>query len=203
MEVMVDGKPYAEELAGANLQEVLNDLMSRALGDEHTLAEVRVNGRPYQEAELGPAESVPREAIQRLEVETIPARELALHFLSHADDYLGPIMAAVSKVAELFRVSDEVEASEAYLGTLESLQLFLQVLGSSRQVLGLDFAAVSHEGVSAAERLERLSALVGELLAAQEQEDWVLLADILQYDLNQELAAWQRLIPLIREQALC
>lgn len=203
MEVMVDGKPYAEELAGANLQEVLNDLMSRALGDEHTLAEVRVNGRPYQEAELGPAESVPREAIQRLEVETIPARELALHFLSHADDYLGPIMAAVSKVAELFRVSDEVEASEAYLGTLESLQLFLQVLGSSRQVLGLDFAVVSHEGVSAAERLERLSALVGELLAAQEQEDWVLLADILQYDLNQELAAWQRLIPLIREQALC
>ena len=203
MEVMVDGKPYAEELAGANLQEVLNDLMSRALGDEHTLTEVRVNGRPYQEAELGPAEKVPREAIQRLEVETIPARELALHFLSHADDYLGPIMAAVSQVAELFRVSDEVEASEAYLGTLESLQLFLQVLGSSRQVLGLDFAAVSHEGVSAAERLERLSALVGELLAAQEQEDWVLLADILQYDLNPELAAWQRLIPLIREQALC
>ncbi len=203
MEVMVDGKPYAEELAGGNLQEVLNDLMGRALGDEHTLAEVRVNGRPYQEAELGPAESVPREAIQRLEVETIPARELALHFLSHADDYLGPIMAAVSKVAELFRLSDEVEASEAYLGTLESLQLFLQVLGSSRQVLGLDFAAVSHEGVSAAERLERLSALVGDLLSAQEQEDWVLLADILQYDLNQELAAWQRLVPLIREQALC
>jgi hypothetical protein len=58
------------------------------------------------------------------------------------------------------------------------------------------------EGVSAEERLNRLSDLIQEMLSAQEQRDWILLADILQYDLGQELRDWRTLIPVLREQAL-
>ncbi len=202
MEVYLDGKPLEGGVAGSTLQEMLQTIMDSSLGQERTLSEVRINGQPFEEARLGSATALPREEIERLEVETLDARQVALHFLGAAGHYLNAIVAAVERVAELYRVSDESEASEHYLATLESLQLFMQVLQTTRDALGLDFETLSVDGVSLEQRLARLAALVQELLNAQEQEDWVLLADVLQYDLCDQLQEWRRLMPLLREQAL-
>ena len=202
MEILVDGKIYTGELAGGTLQEVLNDLTLRGLEEDRSMREVKVNGQPFEAATMGPAVDLPRDRIQRLEVETIAAREVALHFIANAPSYLNAILDSIEAVSELFRVSDEKEANERYLDTLDSLQLFMQVLQIARQTLGLDFDRISAQGVSAEQRLQRLSELVGEILAVQEQEDWVLLADVLQYDLTAELRSWQALMPAIKENAL-
>jgi len=202
MEVYLDGKPLEGGVAGVNLQDMLQTLMDSSLGQDRTLSEVRINGQPFEEAKLGTATALPRERIERLEVETLDARQVATHFLSAAGQYLSAIVASVERVAELLRVSDESEAMEHYLATLESLQLFMQVLQTTRDALGLDFEAMVAEGLSLEQRLARLAGLMQELLSAQEQEDWVLLADVMQYDLCEQLNDWRRLMPLLREQAL-
>jgi hypothetical protein len=202
MEVLVDGKPFAGELAGASLQELLEDLCARAMDQSESLREVRVNGAQFDAQSLGPADQLPASRVERLEVDTIPVREMAVHFLSNAEAYLHAIDQGVGRVAELFRVSDEQEASEQYLMVLESLQLFVQMLSGCRDVLELDFEAADHNGVTISQHLDRLAALVRDLLSAQEQEDWVLLADVLQYDLAAELKTWRGLIPGLKEQAL-
>jgi len=202
MEVLVDGKQFAGELVGGTLQDILGDLANKAVGDDATMREVRINGEPFEEAKLGPADRLGRERIQRLEVETIPAREMAVHFLANAGAYLDAIKHSVGRVAELFRVSDEQEASEYYLNTLESIQLFLQMLQECRQILELDFDSPNLDGLSGEERLQKLLVLIKDLLAAQEQQDWVLLADILEYDLSAELQLWQGFMPTLKEQAL-
>jgi hypothetical protein len=40
------------------------------------------------------------------------------------------------------------------------------------------------------------------MLAAQEEQDWVLLADLLQYDLVENLRIWRQIIPAVNEGAL-
>ncbi|MFH1035730.1 MAG: hypothetical protein V1806_14575 [Pseudomonadota bacterium] len=202
MEVYLDGKPLEGDLAGSTLQDMLQTLMDSGLGQDRTLSEVRINGQPFEEAKLGAATALQRDSIARLDVETMDARQVAVHFLGAAGQYLAAIVASVERVAELFRVSDESEASEHYLATLESLQLFMQVLQTTRDALGLDFEAITSDGVSLEQRLTRLAGLVQELLNAQEQEDWVLLADVLQYDLCDQLHEWRLLMPMLREQAL-
>ncbi len=202
MEVLVDGKQFADDLIGGTLQDILGDLANKAVGDGATMREVLVNGEPFEEAKLGPADRLGRERIQRLEVETIPAREMAMHFMANGQTYLSAINQSVSRVAELFRVSDEQEASEHYLNTLESLQLFLQMLQECRHILNLDFDSPTLDGMSGEERLQKLLVLIKDLLAAQEQQDWVLLADILQYDLSAEIELWQNYMPQFKEQAL-
>jgi hypothetical protein len=202
MEVLVDGKQFAGDLAGGTLQEILGDLAQKAVGDDATMREVIVNGEPFEEAKQGPADRLGRERIQRLEVETIPAREMAMHFLASSQSYLAAINQSVSRVAELFRVSDEQEASEHYLNTLESIQLFLQMLQECRHILKLDFDSPILDGMSGEERLQKLLLLIKDLLAAQEQQDWVLLADILQYDLSAEIQLWHNFMPQFKEQTL-
>lgn len=202
MEVLVDGKQFAGDLAGGTLQEILGDLAQKAVSDDATMREVFVNGEPFEESKQGPADRFGREHIQRLEVETIPAREMAMHFLSNGYTYLAAINQSVGRVAELFRVSDEQEASEHYLNTLESIQLFLQMLQECRYILELDFDSPVLDGMSGEKRLQMLLSLIKDLLAAQEQQDWVLLADILQYDLSAEIQRWQNYMSQFKEQTL-
>jgi hypothetical protein len=202
MEVLVDGKQYAGDLTGGTLQDILGDLANKAVGDGSTMREVKINGEPFEESKLGPADSLGRDYIQRLEVETIPAREMAVHFLSNAHSYLAAINQSVARVAEMFRVNDEQEANEHYLNTLESIQLFLQMLQECRQIVNLDFDSPLLDGMSGEERLQKLLVLIKDMLSAQEQQDWVLLADIMQYDLSAELDLWQGFMQQFKEMSL-
>ena len=202
MEVVLDHKPFTAPLNGDNLQDILSDLMNNHLGGERTLREVKINGQPYEQAVMGPPTDVLRGRIGHLEVETLDASEVALHFLKQSSHYLRTISVSSEKVAEMFRTSDEREASEYYLQTLDSLQLFIQVLSTSRETLNLDFKRTLVDGSWPEMHLERLSSLVQEMLSAQEQEDWILLADLLQYDLAEALSTWQEIMPQISEGVL-
>jgi hypothetical protein len=202
MEVWLNGRLLDGETAGGTLQEILENMVAQTMGDDATMSEVRINGVPYSLKDMGPADRMGRVGIARLEVETVSSRQVALHFLANSEAFLGPIMEAVLQVAELFRVSDEREANQQYLRLLESVQLFLQTLDMARQTLSLDFGRVSWGGMSAEQRLKKLSSLVQELLGAQESQDWILLADVLQYDLIEELKGWLEHLPALRAQAL-
>lgn len=200
MDLWLDGKQISPVPPGANLMEILGSVV-RGMGEQNTMKEVRINGAPYDESQMGPAIELLRERIQSLEVETLPNRVLALHFLANSTAFLRTISQALGKVAEMFRVNDEREASEQYLRSLDSLQLFLQVLSISREVLGLDFDTIMYQGLSLEKRMERLSSLVQEMLNSQQREDWVLLADLLQYDLIAELAIWEGVMPMLAQRA--
>ena len=194
MEINVDGKKVTGELAGDNLQDILNDLSEKVLGPELALRELLINGKPYTMQEHGPAMAVPRQSIQTLEVETVNAREVAMLFLATSGKTLETMAQASEKVAELFRMDDERQANEQYLQFLESLDFLLTMLQRCQDVLGLDFKQSGQDGVSPAERLKKLTELTDEMLGAQETRDWLLLADIMQHDLAGEFLAWKELL---------
>ncbi len=197
MQVIVDGKPLDGELDGANLHEMLRDLMQRHLGDARTIKELSINGEIYQQDNQGAPEEIAREGIESLVVETVSSQEIADFFLQNAGATLETLQEAARSVAELFRMDDERQANEKYRQLLETLGLFLKMLQLSQQVLDLDFEAVSAGQLSANQRLERLQGLIGDMLKAQENQDWLLLADVLNYDLVGELKAWAELVPLL------
>lgn len=202
MQIIVDGKPMANPLRGGNLEEMLVELSQERLEGERTLTEVKINGAPYDLAAMGPADGIAADGIMTLEVDTLEATELARRFLLGADEFLAPLEEAVPALAELFTIEDEQNANERYLELLESIQLFMQMLESSQDILGLDLDAVSNGKASARSRMDSISGILSELLAAQERQDWVLLADVLRYDLMPELQAWRRLMPRLREQVV-
>ncbi len=200
MEIMVDGKQLESGLKGANLEEMLAEISEEVLTGQRSFTEVRVNGRPYTLEEMGPAEEVMAAGIESLEVDTIEAQELARRFLLGADEFLEPLCEAIPALAELFALEDEQEANERYLQLLDSLQMFMQVLEAVQEILDLDLDAVRDGKASARERMDTINKVLGELLGSQERQDWVLLADVLRYDLLPELEAWRRLMPRLREQ---
>ena len=128
---------------------------------------------------------MPVSDIGLLEIDTICKEEVAWAFLDGGDRHLDLIIQSAGKVSALFRIADEAEANDHYAALLQSLRLFMRMIGEVREILSIDFAAVPFKDGSVDDRLNRL----GDHYRAecftdsQEEEDWIMLADLIEYEL--------------------
>lgn len=199
MKITIDNRPVDEaEVSGESLEEMLINIMERHVPEEHLAQRVLVNGARYVEEVPHDAAQVPRAEIDRLEVKTISRQEIAAQFMTHGPAILGTIIEAAPRVAELFRVADESEANEHYLNFLQSLQEFLLMINLTTKALGIDPATEFVNGRTLAQEGEELNRIVNEMLGVQEEQDWVLLADLIEYDLYEVLQRWHEGMPSLQ-----
>jgi hypothetical protein len=82
---------------------------------------------------------------------------------------------------------------------LSALALELSALASIVATLdraGIHLSAVV-DGMTVPEHIDALGSVIGSLVAAQESEDWLTVADVLEYDLEPAIGHWIRLLGLL------
>ena len=199
MKVFVNGQPINPgDVAGDSLEKMLVDIVEKHLPADHTVRRVMLNDEHYVEEVPHDAADVPRDDIERLDIESLSPREVADAFAENGHVQLGTIIEAAPKVAELFRVADEAEANEHYLVFLETLQLFLQMVVRVSELTNIDLEHIEADGLTAAKGMQDISRIIDEMLSVQEDQDWVLLADVLEYDLVPALQPWMKLLPELK-----
>ena len=75
----------------------------------------------------------------------------------------------------------------------------LTTLVATLGVLQIDLGAFTTAGVSAADQLERFGAALDAVVTAQESEDWLTVADVLEYDLEPAIRRWIDLFTAIAD----
>ena len=192
----VDGNALsASEIAGANLEEILLSLMDHPSTNGRVITGVKLNGLPYAEEVPHAAMEVERQSIESLQLDTLTLEDMGMNFLRTGPVYLATLLEALPKIVENFRIGDEREANEHFLNFLEALHLLMTLLEQTRQVLGL-WEGGDQEGASALNQyLDSLAAILGNMVSLQEQKDWIYLADVLEYELDDSLRRLASLLP--------
>jgi len=195
----IDGNNLpAQDVAGANLEEIIANLMEHPAVGDRIITQVKLNGDDYSEEVPHAALEVMRSQISSLDLVTHSAEEISLHFLEHGHYFVETLREVLPKVVEEFRLGDENEANEHFLGFLESLHLTLNMVEQAKLAMGLsEDIAVSVQG-SLNDYLLRLSKILNTLMGLQEQSDWIYLADVLEFELDQALAELIDLLPLLK-----
>ncbi len=196
----IDGATVSvNEIAGANLEEILVSLMEHPLVGNRVITKVMVNGDPYREEVPHAALEVERTDINSLELVTHTAEDLSLHFLENGHYFLEQMRKALPKIVDEFRLGDETEANEHFLSFLETLHLTVSMVEQVKLSMGLgdDIQLGSHGSLN--EFLDRLGQTLGLLASLQEQSDWIYLADVLEYELDESLADFIDLLPLLKK----
>jgi hypothetical protein len=199
MEISLDRKRL--ELEGAqstNLEEILMKVISEHVQPGKIITGVKLNGTGYSEKNPHDAASVALKDIKILEIDTMSAEEMAKHFFTNGEKYLDLLIKGAEKISELFRVADETEANEHYVEYLENLRLFLQMIAQCTEVLHVDLSAIPFQKASVKEEVQKLSGVMDQMLKVQEDEDWVMLADLLEYELIPLLKGWNEILALLQ-----
>jgi hypothetical protein len=195
----VDGNTLpAQDVAGANLEEIIACLMEHPALGNRVITKVMINGDNYSEEMPHAALEVERSQIGSLDLVTHSAEELCLHFLEHGHWFVETLRQALPKVVDEFRLGDENEANEHFLSFLESLHLTLGMVEQAKLAMGLgeDIAVGGHGSLN--DYLTRLAGILNTLISLQEQSDWIYLADVLEFELDQALAELAELLPLLK-----
>jgi hypothetical protein len=103
-------------------------------------------------------------------------------------EWLPPLRTELTGCADHFRLGDDAQAIEGLMRVVEGLRLLfvgvgqIQRLLESQELPGAD---------SVAEFQAEIPRLLDEVIEAQEGRDWILLADLLEYDVMEQLATWE------------
>ena len=194
MNITVNGNQVTECCAGAlTLEDVLLKLSRTVVPDNHLVSSVSVNGRHFTELYPGQSREISSEKIADLKVNTVSLEQFAEASLKDSAVFVERIAAHALKTAELFRMYDETEANRHYSEFLESLRSMFIFIDSLQRTLKWDFSKIRYQNEPLQKELQKLTELIDELKNIQEEGDWILLADLLEYEMAPILGTWAKI----------
>lgn len=192
--IVIDGRESELNLANyGNLEEILVKVAARDNMTERVVTDVIVNEEPFSEIYPHQAEDYDVQDIERLEIKTVTVPELAVDIARELYKVVQLMSDGGRRVADLFRQADEAEALDMYQDLLEVTRDFLAMVSVLREKYGLQ------EGQLFSQTADEFSDLVTEMLEVQESGDWILLADLLEYEYLPAVNGWKQIVADLRK----
>ena len=132
--------------------------------------------------------------IDSLEVELANLKDLVATNIANALDYLKKLIPGFEQAADLFRTGNEQEANKYYLQILDGIDWFSQVVSVIMKPDDDETEQPDADDESLQVRQEKLTDLMSQMLEANQNQDWVLLADILEYEMVPFYKDWENIL---------
>ncbi len=126
-----------------------------------------------------------------------PKHETVAEVLKDGRNFLAELSSYLLNNAGLFRKGQEFLAKESFIKSVEGLQVFVSFIDQLAAAARLDLAVIEFEGKSIQGYLDELNQLFLEMLSSQERNDWVLLADLMEYELAPQLHSWDGIVVML------
>jgi len=191
--IIIDGRESELNINNfANLEELLITAADSELGNR-VVTDVLVNNEAFSELYPHQAEDISSDELQTVEIRSVPYDEMAMNIARELYKVTDIMLTGSKRIAALFRQADDDEALELFQDLLEVTRDFLSMVG----VLRSNFAM--HDDEFFSKNVEQISDLLTEMTEVLEDEDWILLADLLEYELLPVLDSWKQVIQNMRE----
>jgi hypothetical protein len=134
--------------------------------------------------------SRPLAAVQRIDVETATPDALLRQSLAEAAEAISQMADEVTRISTMLRRNEIAPANEGLARLSGELHTFVGLVTTMRGPLGISEERLTIDGVPPDQQIERLAGWLESLVTAQSHEDWLTVADILEYDIEPVLRAW-------------
>jgi hypothetical protein len=172
------------------VRDVITFLEAQAAARGEVICEIRLNGHLLQEEDETRYANDPRSAIRALSIRCDRPEHLIGQALKSAISFIPLLTHATTETAKLFREGEINKASEQFNEALQGCQWFVETVHHARGAAsGMGTAVSSAERWHEAEKL--LFKVVRELTETFDRKDYVLTADVLEYELTAALEMWQ------------
>jgi hypothetical protein len=192
--ITIDGKQYD---IGAQNFENLEQVFAKVVEDGHLedriVTDVMVNREPFTEIYPHQAEDIDMSEVDSVEIVTMATEDMAVEITLELYKVVNLMSEGGKRVAALFRQADDAEALETYQDLIDVIRNFLNMVGILRDEYSL------RDTESYLESAEELNAMFTEMSNVLENEDWILLADLLEYEFLPAVEKWKKVIKALRD----
>ena len=187
MKIFINGSETQDpSFQGETLEEVMNAILKNR--QNFYIRRVWLDGKEVSSSAQDTSK-ISAANVDLLELELAQLQDLLANNLTNAKAYLEKLIPGFQKAADLFRMGNEQEANQYYLQVLDGIDWFSQVVLTIVNAQEKKFEEKSLE-----ERQKELTGLMAQMLEANENQDWVLLADLLEYEMIPFYKDWQEVL---------
>ena len=192
--IVIDGRQTDMKLDSfANLEEILVKVLTEDYLENRIVTDVLVNEETFSEIYPHQAEDVQTDEIRSLEIRTVPVGEMAVNISRELYKVIQVMTSGAKQVATLFRQADDTEALELLQDLIDVTRDFMGMISTLRAEFSL------RGGVDFQTNVDQISDLLTEMTEVLENEDWILLADLLEYEFLPVCENWKQVIQALRE----
>lgn len=201
------GKPMIIKLNGEDVQwdpkdqvglgDLLEEFVTKRFFRDEFIATIKINGEVIPEDVMLTMKTKPVADVKSIEIDTDTFRAVSIRALDSMDEYVEGLVALVEQSADKFRTDDETSANKNFINCVEGLQTFIGIIDKVKNINGLDFNTMKHEGGALNLKEQELLRVLNSLFASQKNRDWISLADILEYELAPLVVEWKEILQLI------
>ena len=196
--IILNGEAYnLEEKEKPTLSELLDLIRTNDLTDQQFISDVTCDGVSInlkEEEDLGPKELTEFSSIA---VSINSPDEIIFESLQNNDEVSTSLCEILTQVAEQFRVGMITEVMEGFISSLEHIESFLQIINHIRSFMLENYEESPHEQMN--DYIKQFLDISAEMLEAQNEDDYILLADLIEYEVVPLLEDWQDISANLKE----
>ncbi len=185
----------------SNLSELVEEVAKEHFGDREIVSGLSVNGKAVEVDEIDETGKMAVSKINELHISSIndPAQE-AIELLRHMGSYLKSFSEGAEAVAARFRSGDPGKANEVLTQAIDGIKAFIELLNSVQLLTRSDLTHLKSAGESYASKEEALLETTTKMITDQKNQDWISVADTLEYEMGPLMKDWSAIIPLIENE---
>lgn len=202
--IQVNNETIEVDCSGmSKLSDIAEKVAERFFAPKEVITEFYVNDAKIAGDDVASAGETPISEIRTVNFNTVTnPSEKVVALLKNMSEYLEGFSTGVEEVANQFRMGSPEEANRILVQAIEGVGAFIELLETVRLVTDSKISDLSYDNKSLGEREQQLMDITKNMQASQEQEDWVTVADLLEYELGPLMADWKEMIPLLEGEVL-
>jgi len=203
MEILVDDRPYHSTGSPDQTIRTLANEVCEATGGsgQRIVVALRCDGNEIAPEGLDAVLELPVNQFRRIDLQTQPAAALVRSTLAKAIELLDEAAGMRQHIADQLAQGQHNAAMQQLQNLIHIWQQVQQTMLVCAQTLGTDLEALRVNHVGLAEVMEPIKTQLNELKNGIENRDFVLVGDILRYELDDPLACWLALLNHLLELA--
>ena len=198
MKLLINGKEETLALTGETLADFLAHVEQGGVAQGNVVRSVKLNGQESS-LESSVSQQTLLSEIETLEVEVATLSGIINKNIENADAYLVRLIPGIEKAIELFRTGNEQEANQFFINIVDGMDWFSQVLDMILVAKEISPNTVI-DGKSIQDRRAYLVNFSQQMVDANKNKDWVLLADLLEYEILPYYKEWSDFLPQFRSE---
>ena len=179
--------------------EVMERLVQKIKDEGRVITNIMMNDQSLVGGKQAEFYKFPLHQIETLELITADPYQLANDALESTMEHLQKLKRGCLRTAELFRTGNDIEANDNYSKFIDNLRWFFKAINAMTGMMKIDVNQPLAQGMSLQQYQDELvGQILDQMYEVQKEEDWIAMADIMEYELVEALSQWERILPVLQ-----
>ena len=166
------------------------------------IKDIYLNGTKFDELLINDekAKAIRLDEGGELSIVTMGSNDLVLESISAINNYFNDLSKNLSKVSDLLRVGNDKDGFNDFAADLKGITAFVQIMDKLAPFLNIDYSIYTYKEKTIKAYFDDLEAVLSKILETQKDRDYIMLADVIEFEMEPLLKVWQEVLESFKSQ---